>query len=515
MVLLLNFQLKLVIMKKMNISGLIGIFLLLTGFYGCIDDRGNYDYLSREEVMPVSIDGLQDTTVEIMSVLKIAPVITGMTDESKYSYLWYAANSQTAGLAPTRDTLSLTRDLEFPVTYESGTYNLVFEIRDKETDVYVRKGVLMTVASVFAHGWYVLKDENGQTDFDFINGEGGSTPNVIRSFGRQPLPGIGKKIFYQSGGYYHQVEQADGTIVTLVNKKVMHVLTDRDLNILNADNMEIFKTYDEAFYEAPVRHAPQNCCNYSRDVYLINAGKMHSIYGMSANIGKFPYEKTGDYALADDMVGGMRGVMVWDTKSRSFLYVTSSGASMNEFANQTDVTAEVQISPSGMEANLVRLLSRVNGGAVVPAYAVMKNPGKEEYYLADIKYDQGNYPFVGFDTIPAECGMPRAEVMAAGQIASCIYFAKGSELWVYKNVKFGERESKLTGFPGEDIVFLSHFRYTYGVEKFNQLVVVTSHSAGWKLYRFDVIGETPEIETTPAVEPYTGQGNVRDVIFRN
>lgn len=49
------------------------------------------------------------------------------------------------------------------------TYNLVYELRDPKLDIYVRKQVLMTVQSDVSTGWYVMKEENGETDIDYIS----------------------------------------------------------------------------------------------------------------------------------------------------------------------------------------------------------------------------------------------------------------------------------------------------------------------------------------------------------
>lgn len=139
-------------MKLKNILIGIGLITSLQGVQSCIDDRGNYSYISNEELLPVTISGFEDTTVIIRSTLNITPVLENMDDESRYIHLWYAAPSVTAGFTPQRDTLSLKRDLSFEVTYESGTYNLVYELRDPKLDIYVRKQVLMTVQSDVSTG---------------------------------------------------------------------------------------------------------------------------------------------------------------------------------------------------------------------------------------------------------------------------------------------------------------------------------------------------------------------------
>lgn len=502
-------------MNMKNIISGIGGVLVLAGMYSCIDDQGSSPFMSKDEMMPVKITELADTTVEIMSTLKITPEINGLEQGREYSYLWYASPSVTAGAAPQRDTLSLARDLAFAVSYESGTYNLVFEVRDVKRNIYTQEQILMTVASNFNHGWYVLKDEADKTDIDFVLPDGTVQSNIIQALGMSPLDGKAKALAYQSGRYYHQVTNPDGTVTTLVNKKAIHVLSEKDMCTFNADNMGLFKDFEESFYDVPETKRPQNIAiaGGGTDVYLINAGKMHANANMYGNVGKYPYAKVGIYELADDIVDNSNSLeaFMWDKTDRTFYSTSSRGSTLNKLADQSDPENPLQISPSGMPVELVRFLKRYNGFTSITAYGVMKHPDKAEYYLADMKLS--GYPFVAFDTLPADCKMPEADVMAAHGVSSCIYFAKGGSLNVYKNIKSADRETEIKTFRGETVSFIGNIRSTNKNNKFNNLVVLTNAAAGWKLYRFELVGETPEIIPEP-IHVYFGKGTARQVIFR-
>lgn len=504
-------------MKLKNIFIFLGLITFLQGVQSCIDDRGNYDYIDLKTLLPVTISGFEDTTVVMRSTLCITPILEGMDDESRYVHLWYAAPSVTAGSAPQRDTLSLSRELSFDVTYESGTYNLVYELRDPKRDIYVQKRVLMTVQSDISAGWYVMKEENDETDIDYITMDGVKIENLILSSGQERLAGKPVKMAYQSSRYTPVVTNPDGTKTKLVNKKAFHVFSDRDIKIFNADNMGLFYNYEDYFYEVPDERKPQNCGFYSTDLYVINAGKVYTLYGMSPNSGMLGYAKPGMYDLHPDMViGGLSG-MFFDKNTRTFYSTSTSGSAMNLFADGTDG----EISPSNMNVDMVRLLTRLEGYSV-SAFAVMKNKDKAEYYLFDIAFNMTEYPFVAIDTIPVHCEMPRAEVMASSVYASCIYYAKseadGDVLKVYKNIKNDNRESELMRFPGEKIAYIVNINYNPwgGAEekKFNHLVVLTNSADGWKLYRFKTIGQTPEIEPEPVII-YSGKGKAGYVMFRS
>ena len=146
---------------------------------------------------------------------------------------------------------------------------------------------------------------------------------------------------------------------------------------------------------------------------------------------------------------------------------------------------------------------------------------KDEHYVFDMAYSMSDYPIVDIDTVPVHCEMPNAKVMGTSLYASCIYYSKkesdGDVLKVYKNVKIDNRESELKRFPGEEIVYIVNLTSSYNTpedEKFNHLVVLTNSDSGWKLYRFNVIGQTPEIEPEPVVV-YSGTGKAGYVMLRN
>lgn len=503
-------------MKLKNILIGLGLFMLFHVTQSCIDDRGNYDYMDKEVLLPVTISGFEDTTVVIRSILNIDPVLNNMDDESRYTHLWYAAPSVTAGFAPKRDTLSREKKLSFEVTYESGTYNLVYELRDPKLDIYVRKQVLMTVQSDIASGWYIMKEENGETDIDYIAEDGKKIENLIAASGQQRLKGKPVKMAYQPSRYTPVIENPDGTTTRLTNKKAFHVFGDQDIKIFNADNMDLFYSYEDYFYEVPEKCEPQNCGVISSDFYAINAGKVYSIYGMSSNSGMLGYAKPGMYEVHPDMVMSYYGVMVFDKVTSTFYNTSSSGSSMNLFSEDSDGG----ISSTNMDVDMIRMLLRKEGNPST-AFAVMKNKNKNERYVFDISYSMSAYPITDIDTIPAHCEMPEAKVMGTSLYASCIYYSKkevdGDVLKVYKNVKVDNRESELKRFPGEEIAYIVNVTSPYGApedETFNHLVVLTNSDSGWKLYRFNVIGQTPEIETEPVVV-YSGTGKAGYVMFRS
>lgn len=488
---------------------------------GCYDDKGNYDYLGRDELMPVKIDGLKDSySMGMLSSLQLQPEVTGMDAEENYQFTWYY--SSLSSNIKYRDTLALSRNLDVEFDCTPGKYALIYEVRDKRTGLYINKKIELEFVSDFDHGWYVLKDENGLTDFDFISPDSNLRNDVYSKIHGHKMPGEAVRIVYQSNRYRQEIVQPDGT-VKYEQKPAIHVVSRNDFNVLSAADLTLYKDYNDFFLEVPPVRAPQNFSAISNrgHLALINDGQLYLLYGMGSNTGRVNVPLGGDYQLADGMVVNQsRGVMVFDRNSRSFLHSGSfQSTRLQKFKEKELAGGTFVLSPSDMDADLVALLHRdwsdLSGSA--KAYALMQNGN--EYYLADIRFD-GNYPFVSFDTLSGSYQVAKAKVFATHQVASCIYFAAGSTLYAHTvsrdNTLPAEiKEKTLRDFPGETIAYIAHVKSTNAKDAFDNLVVLTNREGGsWKLYRFALKGNTFEIEPEP-VAVYEGQqGTARYAMFR-
>ena len=150
-------------MKAINI---ILLSALLIGISSCYKDKGNYDY---DAVLEISIDSIQEsyTTYTFVDTLEITPTISPANSE--YDCWWgvYPTNVQQAVRL---DTICYSRDLKLPITFEPGTYSLVFCAKEKVTGVAQIVETPLTALTSLSKGWYVLRTQNGYTDFDLFTG---------------------------------------------------------------------------------------------------------------------------------------------------------------------------------------------------------------------------------------------------------------------------------------------------------------------------------------------------------
>jgi hypothetical protein len=510
-------------MKVKNIFIAFGLLTVLF-FSSCVKDFGNYEYQDHDVVLPVTISGILDTSIMKGEYLVLDPEVTIAGNLSDYSYSWYVMPSVTAGALPTKTVLSDTKSLNKQITLAVGVYRLNFAVIDSVRDIYVRKEVVLNVkATEVGSGWFVLKDIDNETDFDYINSNGDIYPDVLLTLAEPTgrLKGNAVKIEYQSERYYHQVIDENGKATTLSNQKVYHILSDEDIKVFNAQTLELFKNQQDIFY-TPTDCHPQNII-YARsaNLFLVNDGKAFAIYGMMPNFGKLS-PKVGFYTFHKDIVVDYSygNAIGFDLDSRTFYHTEAFSPDLSLFGTG-------QVSTTNMNATLLNLLSAPGVGFLYysnpKVFAVMKSVDKEEYYLATLNYRGSNaYPIavsennpnqVAFDTITAGSKFPVAPVKAAPYSGNFVYFADGNKLSVYRNASgLAVKESVLKEFPaGETISYIAN---VYKLDSFNYLMVLTNSDSGWKLYTFNVIGlGNPEFETTP-VSVREGAGNAKFVMYR-
>lgn len=505
------------------------ILLSAAAMSGCFEDKGNYDYIQPEEVLPVTVKDLpENVTFDLNSRGVLTPVIEGLPkSEDSYEFTWYTYPENAMGYIPVRDTICREKALDFLVAYPPGVGRvLVYTIKDKQTGVCSITRIKMSVRAVaIGAGYYVAKDIDGQTDVDYISDEGEQHFDILTFFLKRRLEGNAVKVFYQSANYTHIIAHDDGTTTTLRNQGVLHVFSERDGCTLNAGTFELFKTFEQMFY-SPVEHAPTDfyCGRFSKDQFIMNNGNVHGIVAMSGNAGIF-----GDSKLMEDnSVPKLfpsflpshtpAAVLCFDMPSRSFCYANAYETKM---ANAPAPPADLADLPDvvGMDMEPIALIDRMNSeyhrdGA--PAWALMKSVSQPaKFYVADIVSSESSYPFVDFDELADSRRLPHGKVFAANRLTNAIYFANGNKISYYlKNAEDADSEEFALTFgegqltEGEEVVFMDHL---YPVSE--EFAVLTNSGSGWKLYLFPVILGTARLDTANA-KIFTGTGNARHLIKR-
>ena len=487
-------------------------------FVGCIDDPGNYEYVSEDELFPVTIAPLKDMyQVYQGDSLVIIPVFESMDNEGRYQYKWFVSNSDRE-----ISLLGENKDFKDVVRLSQKEYTLYFEVKDPKLDVYRQVSSKLSVTANVQNGWYVLKEQDGMTDFDYEGVDNSRVDNVMKNvMGGQQLQGKPLKIVYHPKSYYTESVNAEGKTVVLRNQKAIHVLSEQEFKTIDASTLQLFKNYNDEFYAFPVGAFPGDLSYQREYLFYVDAGKLYSCY--IGGVGKFGTSKyidnyNYDLDLYPGMISNRDRVIVFDRKSNTFMLGTHDDKKLLRFRDESGSR-----SLTSMDADLVTLLQRTSPEDYTSTgYAIMKNKHtseKGDYVLLSMtlaSYNSNYYP-AEIDTIPAGCYMPRAKVWGTHLVSNCIYFGKENQLWVYTNAAIEQREKMIKTFPeNEEIAFIQNIegRVFGDTKAINYLVVATNTDREWKVYFFTIVGKKPENNPEQA-HLIKGEGRVRQVMYYN
>ena len=496
----------------------IGICCLLAMAFiaGCIDDRGNYDYIPSSEVFPVKITGL-DTSYDCLvgDTIRARPVVTGADKDLKYTWFVY----QRGVAFSAEDTLCHTKDLEWLVVRDVNTYYLLFEVRDTVRDLFVKKTLNLNVSTIYSTGWFVLEDNGTSTDLDMVS-NGKTTENLMTTFGSGRMEGQAIKIDFKDR-HPQEVENVDGT-VTKEYKKAFTVISGRDMRVYDAQNMAVLKYKDDCFYEMPENLRLLNVATKTTSDEVNVNGKFYLM--STGNIGKFGYPMMGtdgteNYRIFKDGILYAQHCFLWDEVSQSFVYAYVGNSKFNVLneAGDGEVNYGV-VSNTGCEMKSFRF--RGYKSSVYSAYALwLSREGK--YEILDLGFKSTNYPIRGKYSLPVGSRLTEAEVVEAHQTEAKIFFSKGNQLYehlVNPNTELSSRERVVYTFPaGEEISCIRHVvaDNKYIEMQLNHLIVLTNSASGWKMYGFEFINGGGEFDMTVLPEKAMigqGEGNARYVM---
>jgi hypothetical protein len=490
------------------------LLLLLSIVGACFEDSGNYDYIPVDEIFPVEISGLADTSFLLGTTAKLSPKVKGLdSDTSKYHFVWYTFPINASGYAPQRDTIGKALNLSFFVTYQPGeNRQLVFEIKEKRTGLSAIKKVRITIASTFSRGWFVVNDMNDQADVDFISTDGKVQEDILSVITGQKLQGKGVKIAYQASGYYHDKIMPDGTLSRLRNQSVFHVISESDLKTLNAASFEVYKDWTDAFFSPPTVRKPRDIiATYMGYVYLINDGKLHSIMGMTPGPGKFTYQKLDGGELYPRVLVGdfAQTANVFSNTSSSFL--------VEDMTNLREVISGSGAPAVNMDCDMVWMQQRTRMySSSAAAWAITRSKTTPyQYHLLDINASGWDNPIVNSHLLNPAARVLSADVRGVHpEHSAAFYFAKGNKLsYFQKGDVSGDDEVDLYTFPAAETV-----SYIGKNSSTTNLEVLTNSDGAWKLYIFPLAnsGQYPYIDgaTPTPTAVYSGNGNARHLIYR-
>lgn len=441
------------------------------------------------------------TVLARIDTLKIKPKFAiGYKDED-YTYTWlmYSKNhvqeSQTLAKA---DTLSQSKDVDYLITQRPGNYWLTFNIKHKETGVTKITRYEVTISTPTMSGWYILKDENNETDFDFYGAKGIYVHNWIAFYnGGKSLPGKSIKAVY--------IPAMKTKLNSVDLFSALGVVTDQDAGIYRLENGLVQYTYDNMFFTKPAVRKPQNMVvPMAGTVVLVNDNNPYYLTkgALFANLNPSNYRVSPTVSItAIDIY--------FDNLSKSVITYQPPG--LTDFKDNAKTVKNTESNLVWMEGyvyprNATSILLRHN--VTGDGRLIKLNSTYTAYYSA-------TEPFVILDKV-VEKNHPllNADLLAGNFDNDILYHVKDGKLYA-TNYATLEPELMNTFPAGENVTLVQHIKYPVPgpnvVNKINYLAVATQANGRYKvwLYEINSLGRI-----IPKSKPdFEGTGRVSNITY--
>ncbi|PUZ22428.1 hypothetical protein GA0116948_10917 [Chitinophaga costaii] len=475
------------------------------------------------------------TEKSIGDTVTISPTIDYGGQAATFTYKWFRYASR-PNYVQVLELVSEHKDF-VQVMDSLGTYQVREEVTNVATGVTAAITLSWNVVSRAERGWYVLKGTaDGNTDMDafLISSNGASTnTNIISAKYGNPLSGTPVGLAFTS--LYNYLEPVSHTFYQ--NNSCLMPMSSKEFLAYRIKDEKVLANSDQLFYEVP----PLATRNYQGLVadpnlmVLVNNGRAQ---GMNPKSNSFLPERTGNYSLSPYFTitpsagsTDVGYVMGFDKLSESFVTVRFQQTDVtyfpDEYLNSSGGGQQYNISANHLGGQLVFLentdgsldtLLTTNGRA----YGLLKRDNSSDMVLLGLnlaelipsRYNGAHSPIRYADTLLASQypNLTSASLYALNKNNPILYFANANKIGAY-SIDSKNYIDNLYSFPaGEEITYMKFINCQYDTPasyNFTNLVVATYSGGNYKIYQFNVLGNT--LNQTGSV--YQGTGRVKTMLY--
>ena len=486
--------------------------LCLVVVSACYKDKGVYTYKDKEEITITGIEGAY-TKISFFDKIVADPQVTSTDPEADFSYFWGIYETNVQGSVPKIDTISKQKALDYMVAKPAKTWVLVFGVTNKHTGYGKIVTSSVNVITEFTRGWYVIKDDGTNTDVDMFLTPNSHFPadakaprdNVFSLVNERNMPGKARKISFCT----NYKTTVNGT--TYANTRTMFLLSENDAVAVNMSTFKVINPFENLYYAVPAVKAPSYVGEAAQANYLVNDGKLHSIYNMSLNVGKF-----GAVIMRDDVNTSYHlskhaltysawNPFFYDEMSSSFVSATGTASTMSKVG---DVTGSEMPAEHTNKTLLFMGSRHFNPFA---GYALFQDKTDPSLKILSSIVPSGFNLKIDNDTLAPAEKLYNAEKCALNfQDESILYFNVGREIWSRNLVNRAEA-LQFTVPAGEEVAFISHRKYSSETAyAYNYIMIATNVSGKYKVRMFKKTSGNLAAEPDFVLE---GNGNVADVMY--
>jgi len=460
-------------------------------------------------VVQLGVTELKDTinVYTHRDFIKVTPVVQHENDFEYYWTLFFSPNPFNPGQGLIKpDTLARTKDLNYEVLKDPGAYILVFNAKDKSTGVTRQVNIVVNITTLTMNGWYLVKDNGGKTDMDFIYPTG-RIDNWIANFNE------GKSL---DGNFVSAVfsPQFKASVTAQTTFPTLVVASKNDVGIYRVDNGAMVMNFDNMFFTKPATRQPQAVFQpiATNGLGFINDGKAYNLTkgtlfaNLPENYNSIVYNNLSPLTavVAQDLG--------WSPVRKSvFLY---SGSYYTELK-----AANGGNKLQNMNANLQWMAGYTGGRSV--AMLLFRNP-LDTGYLFKLNATYGPLAtgsgtlIMNADTLKPQHGLMNASVIGGNYDVDLIYYAVGDKIKMMDVASATENE--LFTLPaGETVTAIQHVKYPeptgtpVPTSTVSYIAIATYKAGRYKVYLHTISG-TGTISALSQAN-FEGDGRVSSVIY--
>ena len=491
---------------------IIAFLLSLLSMNSCYKDLGNYEYGNLPRLSIEYVEETYPNLIAMESRLMIIPEVSSVGD---YQCVWMLMPQ---GIShPEIDTISMEKELNWLVDKGAGSYLLVLEVTDLETDDVAYVTSDLTVSTQYLNGWYILKEVDEATDLDRYSSEDFTpSPDLFLNLLEHRMPGIPQDLSFIPTYRY-----IDTTDVLQMNRKTLWVCSDEEVYMLDAEEMQLVYDHANMFYTEPEVEIPQ-CVRYgylcNSYFYLSNRG-LYWFSSTTPNTGKFgtTLSAIDGYELSPwSCTDANSWANIYFDKANERLLALSSG-NLITFSNEGRNGATAVYPANTMNCDLLYMgQTATNGYAVIHDKTNNLNRVLEldcNSYLSNEYYN----PITHNSTAVLDEDFNNATLFALNYDLPYFYYSDGESIHIYDNMSQQHYKNVVSVPSGESITFMQHIYWktspnTEVSDEFDYFVVATNHGDEYTIYFYNLEANRP---TSLAMDPITGKGKVKDIYFIN
>lgn len=481
------------------------VFFALSAF-SCYDDQGNNKY---HEIGEISIAGMEKKydVVTFRDVLNIDPLVASTDPNDVFDYYWTLDKKRIIDEDESKiklDTISLEKNLNYPVELKQGFYNLTLYVTNRSTGFQMNQVVDLNVTTPFSRGFYVLKEMEGHTEIDLHLSNDEKMENLLTTANDGPVRGKPVSMGMNFTYYYLNETSPD-----FQKANTLNVLTEEDGRIVKVEDMSTVFTYRSMYYgEPPVNEKPYYMFSYGFGIgYASSEGFYCNIqWGESSGGYGYPQVVDGGCSVDRNVVTDGMSAFFYDTKNRRFLNCDWNGE-IHIYSDLGKDNETKEFTPNHIPHQLIyfgRCMVADGGYAI---FCDANDHSKRYLYSLVLDPHSDANPIKTVTVVDPDLKLNKAEMFATNELdANVIYSVVDNRIYAYDVTQQEEIEIKPDGFTaGEEITCISYRYWTQDNDvdySFKHLVITTYKDGKYKVYMYDLVGSQ-----TYGAPKYLFQGN--------